>query len=159
RGRDPRDRYWFRHEAYLEFCRSGTSRCTVGAFFIFLILANVFAAYFVAQEHYVYYWDWSGYWNTYLDISRSIVRHPITALRSLIGAVRSNDYNPLPVLPLVPFEWLFGTSRLTYILAITDLFLLPAALVMGVLTQRIVQVSTSKRCLSPSVLATGFILI
>lgn len=82
----------------------------VGAILGLAILANAFAVYYVAQEHFVYFWDWSGYWLFYLDFSESLLAHPIRALISLIDSIRSSDYNLLPVLPLTPFAWLFGPS-------------------------------------------------
>jgi hypothetical protein len=131
----------------------------VGAFFGLAILANVFAAYFIAQEHYVYFWDWAGYWSRYIELSTSVLSDPIKALHGLIGSIRNNDYNLLPVLPLVPFAWLFGTSRLTYVLAITNVALLPSIVVMGMLAQRILQGQSPNRSHLPIVLASASILL
>lgn len=130
----------------------------VAAFLCLAILANAFAAYFVTQEHYIYFWDTSNYWNKYLDISASLMKDPINALRLLIHSIRNDDYNLLPALPLVPFAWLFGTSRLAYILAITNVALLPGALVMGLLAQRILQQHSTKEYMSSLVLATASVL-
>lgn len=127
------------------------------AFVGLMVLANTFAAYFVTQEHYIYYWDWAGYWVRYLDISTLLLQYPITALRRVIDSIRSSDYNLLPVLPLAPFEWMFGTSRLTYILAITNMALLPSALVMSLLAQQIFQPNFLKWSL-PSALTTASVL-
>jgi putative flippase GtrA len=109
----------------------------VMAFLGLAIFANAFAAYYVAHERYVYYWDLAYYWVCYRDITALLAQHPIAVLDSLIGSVRTSDYSPLPVLPLVPLGWLFGTNRLPYILAITNVYLLPAALIMGFLVQRL----------------------
>jgi hypothetical protein len=175
-----------------------SSGVIVGAFLGLTILANAFAAYFVAQERYVYYWDLSYYWIKYLHISAYLecsakrwlagptaamddqnstatleachslqpgagsdrsAAHLLAAARSLIASIRHSDYNPIPVLPLVPFEWLFGPSRLTYILAVTNLFLLPGALLLGLLAQRVVRLSPANRFLLPLVLATASILM
>jgi len=130
----------------------------VGAFLGLAILANAFAAYFVTQEHYVYFWDWSGYWLMSQELSASLMHHPMSALSSLIDSVRNNDYNLLPVLPLVPFEWLFGVSRLTYILAITNVALLPGAFIMGLLAQRMLSQQFPKPSLFPLMLATASVL-
>lgn len=164
--------YWFtknlvfRHQRLSMTTKSPLFRSVVrssgvvlAAFLSLVIFANAFAAYFVTQEHYVYYWDWAGYWKMYLDISASFVQNPITAIRHVIGSIRSSDYNLLPVLPLVPFEWLFGTSRLTYILAITNVALWPGALIVGLLAQRIFQPNLPKWSLSPLVLATASVLV
>lgn len=130
----------------------------VAAFLGLAILANAFVACFVIQEHYVYFWDTSNYWNMYLDFNASLMRDPIHALSSLIHSIQNDDYNLLPLLPLVPFTWLFGTSRLTYILAITNVALLPGAFLMGLLAQRILQRQFTKESLSPLVLATASVL-
>jgi hypothetical protein len=131
----------------------------VGTILVLIILSNTFAIYFLSQERFVYYWDWSGYWNIYLGMSTFLLKHPISALRSIINLIRSDDYNPLPVLPLVPFEWLFGPSRLTYILAIVNLYLLPTAVLMGLLAQRLFQPCSSKWTPLSSVIAITSILI
>jgi hypothetical protein len=122
-------------------------------------VANAFAAYFVAQEQYVYFWDLSGYWIKYLDIRISIVEHPISALNSVIGSVRTDQYNPLPVLALVPVELLFGSSRFAYILAVTNLYLLPGAVVIGLLALRLCQPGSPRQFLPLLVLATASILM
>jgi hypothetical protein len=132
-----------------------SSRAAIGALIGLAVLANMFVAYFVTEERYVYYWDFSLFWIQYLDISTVLVQHPILALRQVIGSVWHSDYNLLPVLPLVPFEWLFGASRLTYILAITNVFALPASFLIALLAQRM---SSAKRSISSFVLATAIIL-
>ena len=130
----------------------------VGTFLGLAILANAFAVYYVTQEHYIYFWDWSGYWLMSQELSASLMNHPMSALRSLITSVRNDDYNLLPVLPLVPFEWLFGTSRLTYILAITNIALLPSAFIMGLLAKRILSQQFPKPSLFLLTLATASVL-
>jgi hypothetical protein len=131
----------------------------IGAYFGLAILANAFAVYFVTQEHYIYYWDWSGYWDRYREISASLLVHPISTLHSLIGSVRHDDYNSLPVLILVPFEWLFGSSRLAYILAITNLLLLPAALTMGLFAERVSRLGSLTKAFSPLILVLAILTI
>lgn len=131
----------------------------VVAFLSLAVLANAFAAYYVAQERYVYYWDWSGYWVMYRDVTAALAQHPVATLGSLIGSIRRDDYNPLSVLPLVPSGWLFGTGRLPYILAITNLYLLPAVLVMGLLVQRALYPYSPRRPFSPFVLTIASLLM
>jgi len=123
------------------------------------VLANAFTVYYVTQERYVYFWDTSHYWFRHRDLTASLAQHPIATLSLLIDSVRRDDYNSLPVLPLVPLGWVFGTGRLPYILAITNVFLVPAALVMGLLTQRLFYSYSPRRPCSPFVLATGSILM
>ncbi|MBI2883472.1 MAG: hypothetical protein HYY11_06155 [Candidatus Methylomirabilis oxyfera] len=131
----------------------------VAAYLALAVLANAFAVYYVAQERTVYFWDWSGYWLTYRGLTASLAQHPLATLGSLIGSVRRDDYNLLPVLPLVPWGWLFGTGRLSYILAITDVYLLPAVLVMGLLAQRLFRPCSLRRPFAPFVLTIASLLM
>lgn len=131
----------------------------VAACLALAVLANAFATYYVAQERYIYYWDWSGYWVMYRDLTASLAEHPIVTLGLLIDSVRRDDYNSLPVLPLVPLGWLFGTGRLPYILAITNVYLVPAIVVMALLAQRLCRPHSPRRPFSPFVLATASLLM
>jgi len=130
----------------------------IGAFLAIAVLGNGFAAYFVSQEHYVYFWDYSGYWISSRDLSASLLRDPVAALRDVISSIRSSDYNLLPVLPLASFYWLFGASRLTYILAITNVALLPSAFVLGVVAQRLLRTRSGSSPAPPLVLAAASVL-
>lgn len=136
----------------------GGSQQTIGVagiFLVFIIFANLFAFYFVTQEQYVYYWDWAGYWLKYIDLSTSLAHQPVNTLDALLDSVRNDDYNPLPVFPLVPFAWLFGTSRLTYILAITNIALLPSAFIIALLAQRVLAL----QCSRPSLILAGISIL
>ena len=64
--------------------RLGLATGLVGMTLVLMFLSNTFAIYFLSQERFVYYWDWSMYWSAYIDISTSFVEHPIAAVRSLI---------------------------------------------------------------------------
>jgi hypothetical protein len=95
----------------------------------------------------------------YRDVTAALAQHPVATLGSLIGSVRRDDYNPLSILPLVPLGWLFGTGRLSYILAITNVYLVPAALVLGLLTQRLFRPYSPGRPFSLFALSTVSILM
>jgi hypothetical protein len=95
----------------------------------------------------------------YVGFSGVLLHHPLDALRSLGESVRNDDYNLLPVLPLTPFEWLWGPGRIIYILAIIVLFLLPGALALGLFAPRIVRSNLAGDTFAPIVLATASILI
>lgn len=101
------------------------------------LAANAFAIYYVHQEHYLYYWDWAVYWSIYIHISTGLWHSTLPALSWIVESVRNDDYNPLPVVPLVPFAWLFGVHRQAYILAITSLYVLPSVFMIVSLAYRI----------------------
>lgn len=130
----------------------------LGTLFGIAVLANVFAAYFVTQEHYVYFWDYSGYRLLSVDVNALLFHDPADAIRRVIGSIRWSDYNALPVLPLLPFFWLFGESRLTYILAITNAALLPGAVALGIFAHRFLRSRLADRSLTPLLLAITSVL-
>lgn len=114
--------------------------------FVFCFLSfNGFIIYFIGQEHYVYFWDYSGYWNQYKDLSNLFRHSPIHAVKALITSIRYDDYNSLPVLFLVPFNFIFGDSRLAYVLSITNLFVLPTVVAFGLLMEKIVSIPWERR--------------
>jgi putative flippase GtrA len=116
--------------------------------FLFLIVfSNLFVIYYITQEQYIYYWDWAGYWKIFNRLNTLFLQSPLDALRFLKNSIRHDDYNPLPVLPLMPVAWLFGTSRLTYILAVTNLLLLPSVFMMAFFTRSILVQHFSKPAL------------
>lgn len=104
------------------------ARVTILACWAVLWLAsNLFAASFVLSERYVYFWDWAGYWNQYIELSRLFGEDPITGVLLALAATRGADYGPLPILPLVPLHWLIGDGRLGYVLGLTNLVVVPVA--------------------------------
>ncbi|MDG4596790.1 MAG: hypothetical protein P9F75_14070 [Candidatus Contendobacter sp.] len=121
------------------------------------VAANTFAFIFVYQERYVYIWDWAVYWIYYQDFGALLLQAPQEAFRSLAASV-TQDYSYLPVLPLAPFSWVFGGSRLAYILAITNIFVLPAVLLIGWVVQCLDKCSNKPAGLSEFALVTLFCL-
>jgi len=73
-----------------------------------IILANGFVVFFVKSEHYIYFWDYTNYWNRYGPTGALFVRQPLDALTSLVWSIRHADYNLLPIVPLVPVEIALG---------------------------------------------------
>jgi hypothetical protein len=124
----------------------------------FVIFANLFAIYFISHEQYIYYWDWAHYWKMYIHLNELFIDNPLKALYFLNHSIRHDDYNPLPILPLIPFAWLFGTSRLTYILTITNISLLPSAFMMALFAQRIFVQQFLKPAILPLAIAGASIL-
>src|SRR5205814_5648992 len=92
-----------------------------------VLAANAFAFVYVSAERYFYYWDWSMYWIGFSQLGDMFHRNAFLGLKYLRQSIRTDAYNFLPVFPLVPFEILGGASRTCYILAITNMGLLPSA--------------------------------
>lgn len=107
-----------------------------GVVLALVIITNIGVARYIGAERYIYSWDWSGYWLMFQDFGKESRSDFIQAMSSVQPSVAYSDYNLLPILPLVPFEWLFGGGRLSYILAITNAAVLPSAVLLAWLVER-----------------------
>jgi hypothetical protein len=132
---------------------------------LFALVANLAVMAFVTRERTVYYWDWSGYWRraqsttdkvegllgigsdaTGVTPSERARRalpdegNPdpviIHGLERFARSIWSEDYNVLPVAPLLPWTIIFGAERLSYVLAVLNLYAIPAAILLCVFCSR-----------------------
>ena len=109
----------------------------IGAVAAVLACAVVlFAAWFVAHERWIYFWDWSHYWRKTIDLAGRLHHDWLGAMRMVLRSVRHSEYGIAAVVPLAPATLLFGESRLVYILSIVVLYGLPAVGVLAFFTQR-----------------------
>lgn len=108
------------------------------ALFLSIVFVNAFTIFYIKQEHYIYNWDLVGYWEQYTYIGHNLVRTPIASIKDILTSIRYNDYNYLPVIPLLPFYYLFGESRIGYILAISNIYLLPSIIILTYLSEKII---------------------
>jgi len=106
-------------------------------FLILTLVVNLFVIYFVSQEKYIYFWDYSGYWIMERDFLANLKHDPLHAFNTLIYSIRHEDYNMLPVLFLVPFNSLFGSGRLPFILSIVNTYAVPAILMLFLIIREI----------------------
>jgi hypothetical protein len=108
-----------------------------GVWILFAIVANVFAAWFVSKEHYIYFWDYSEYWRD-TSLMVQILRHaPLRAFDQLVYSIRHYDYNYLPTVPVALPMIIFGQTRLVYVLSILNVFAIPAAFGLTAATKAI----------------------
>lgn len=98
--------------------------------FIFAFAINLFVILFVLNEKCIYFWDYSCFWIKWINFSNLLANHPLYALSVLYHSIRSDDYNLLAVSLLTPFYYIFSGHRLVYILAITNIYLIPCILVI-----------------------------
>lgn len=85
---------------------------------------------YVSSEHTVYFWDLGGYSGVSYDLAQAFRESPRAALAQVKNSI-AQEYNYLYTLPLIPFQLVFGSSRLTYIAGVALVYLLPFLLVMG----------------------------
>jgi len=105
---------------------------------------NSFVYYFISQERYIYFWDYYHYWAKYQNLGDLMIHSPLKAFSEIWRTLRYEDYNLLPVLFLMPIRLLFGTSRLTYVLAVANVYAFPAAVLSAFLVTRIVSSDKKK---------------
>lgn len=92
-----------------------------------ILLVNVCVAAYVSAERTIYFWDFANYWNLFDHYTRLLRESPVDALRELVGSIRYSEYNGIAAFLLAPLGLVFGTSRLVYILGVTNLYAIPSA--------------------------------
>lgn len=122
--------------------------CGVIALALGLIVIGLFN-----HEHFIYYWDYSGYWTMALDTSRAICQDPQGTLEWLYTSVCVDEYNRwIPLLLGVPLQ-ILGSTYGVYITTLVLLFLMPAAATYAALTQALLSEHSKKRIPTPLLFA------
>ena len=107
--------------------------------FVSIIFVNAFVTIYILNEKYIYYWDFTGYWDLYSFLGEKFALSPHQAIKSIVSSIQNDEYNLFPVLFLMPFYYVFGDSRLTYVLATANLYLIPSVLILTFLSEKIVR--------------------
>lgn len=103
---------------------------------IFSVL-GLFVAWYVRQERFIYFWDYVGYHDFYINLGLAIEQDIFRALHFVFISVRESDYNLLPTLFLVPFRLLIGPGRLAYILSLAVTFVFPSVVLFTYVVRRL----------------------
>lgn len=105
---------------------------------ILLVMLIVGITYlYVSSEHTFYFWDYTTYENLTNAKVISFRNSPIKALYETWQST-ANNYDDVPTLLLVPFQLIFGDSRLVYILSIALVYLLPFVLVVAAIAVKLI---------------------
>ena len=113
----------------------------IDGFFLFLVVLVTVAAtsIYVSREHTFYWWDYAGYNTATVNTANLFRDSPDKAWRGVIESL-SKEKNLLISLPLVPFILLFGESRLSYILSVSLIYVLPFRLLLGAISAKLIPV-------------------
>jgi hypothetical protein len=103
---------------------TGTYLCTV-------LLGVALAVIYVSLEEPVYYWDFAAYFDTFNRQGALLAESPLQWLGQLRTSIATDDYSVAILVPLMPFHFLFGGSRLSYVAGIVAVYLIPTALFIG----------------------------
>lgn len=91
-----------------------------------IAIGNAIIINYVNSEQTVHFWDTSGYWKNSINLVETFQKSKLAGFKTVANSL-STDYNLLPILPMVPFLSVFGTSRLSFVLIIFNLYVLPFA--------------------------------
>lgn len=100
-----------------------------------LIIVTVTTIYITSEQNFHWWIDW--YYPT-LEMANALKESPKEAIALLVKSL-GQERNRLYTLPIIPFFWAFGDSRLTYQLGLALVYLLPLPLVMGAIAAQIIQ--------------------
>ena len=113
----------------------------IDGFLLFLLVLVTVAvtSIYVSREHTFYWWDYAGYNTATVNTANLFRDSPDQAWRGVIESL-SKEKNLLISLPLVPFILLFGESRLSYILSVSLMYVLPLRLLLGAISAKLIPV-------------------
>ncbi|MEP6515497.1 hypothetical protein [Microcoleus vaginatus] len=113
----------------------------IDGFFLFLVVLVTVAvtSIYVSREHTFYWWDYAGYNTATVNTANLFRDSPDKAWRGVIESL-SKEKNLLISLPLMPFILLFGESRLSYILSVSLIYVLPFRLLLGAISAKLIPV-------------------
>ncbi|WP_445174629.1 hypothetical protein [Microcoleus sp.] len=113
----------------------------IDVFFLFLLVLVTVAvtSIYISSEHTFYWWDYAGYNTATVNTANLFRDSPDKAWRGVIESL-SKEKNLLISLPVVPFIFLFGESRLSYILSVSLIYVLPFRLLLGAISAKLIPV-------------------
>ena len=102
-----------------------------------LILATCvfFVAGYLAEETPGYYWDYVTYYDQLREIRDEVGSGDWPRFLETLILTRGSDYNLSPAIPLLPIYLIASLSRLTYILGLVIIYLIPATIVLVLIIQ------------------------
>ena len=95
-------------------------------------------AIYVGQEDPAYLSDFHSYWKLYWVFGERFEQSPFDWSREIVILVKSSEYNPLFTVGLLPFNLLFGRSRIGYIEAVTCVYMIPAMFLTWQVTRKFI---------------------
>ena len=109
---------------------------------VLLLLLLVSAAcgltyWYISQEQYSYFWDYSRYSQQISGLISKLQKSPLEGIFSVLLSF-FDDYTQLPLLLLLPIRALAGDSRFGFILSIVLVYGISFSLVMGAVVARLV---------------------
>lgn len=106
---------------------------------IILALLSAAAFYLISGERYVYFWDYSLYWQRCIVVEEGVFANPFSMLLQCLKSINFTEYNLLlPLVLALPFK-LFGTGHASYIMLPFVMFVLPAVFMLALSAARVIK--------------------
>ena len=94
---------------------------------------------YVSSEQYFHFWDFAAYQMWAQESFTAFSQSASMGLRDLQASFYQS-YNKLYTLPLIPGFWLFGETRLGYILSLAIAYLIPFTLALGAIATQLIRI-------------------
>jgi hypothetical protein len=94
---------------------------------------------YVSSEQYFHFWDFAAYQMWAQESFTAFSQSGSMGWQDLQASF-SHSYNKLYTLPLIPGLWLFGETRLGYILSLAIAYLIPFTLAMGAIATQLIRI-------------------
>ncbi len=101
--------------------------------YLFVMLAallNIVAVAYMNNSSIIYFWDNVGYWDRSVELAAALSKDVFAALGDVVQSIGVDDYNKVAALPFAIIALIFGESRLTFVLGIVNLCVLPSVIVL-----------------------------
>ncbi len=112
------------------------NQLTIGIIFLSSLLSVLFVRIYVGHEEPIYWWDYVGYFDQFKNFGSMCLHNSYLCINYLRNSIAYSSYNSFPVFLLLPFYFLFGPSRLSYICGILITFLIPTCILSAYLVSR-----------------------
>ncbi|MCU0543096.1 MAG: hypothetical protein MUE44_13140 [Oscillatoriaceae cyanobacterium Prado104] len=122
---------------YFKFSQKFAIDCFLLSLLFFTTVAVT--SIYVSSERTFYWWDYAGYNTATVNAANLFRDSPAKAWREVMESL-AKEKNLLISLPLVPFVLLFGESRLSYILSVSLIYVLPFRFLLGAISARLIPV-------------------
>lgn len=117
-------------------CRLARWACAVAPVLVLVVAVNLITIRHVGQERTLYEADHVAYWSLTRSLAESVARSPWGAAVEVSASVQ-RELNLLPSLPLVPVVGLGRGTRLSYLLAVINIYALAALLLLTAVVARL----------------------
>ena len=91
-----------------------------------IVFLDGYTIWHMHQEHFIYYWDFSGFWKRSLELNRLLLSNPSQLFSYIYHTINTEEYSSLPQFFLIFHTLIIGNTYPRFILAMVNSFLIPS---------------------------------